>query len=83
MSTTTATSAPPEWRRRPRVAEPGPGSTGIGSVTVERRRERARRRSDAPVAPRRAARPSRHGWQRSGAVIGGVVAAVFLGTLSS
>jgi hypothetical protein len=80
MSTTTATTAPCQSRRRPRLADPDAESTRIGSVMADRRPEPARRASDAPV---RAARPSRQSWQRARAVIGGVAAAVFLGNLSS
>jgi predicted lipid-binding transport protein (Tim44 family) len=80
MSTTTATSAPPRSRRRPGAADPNPDTTRIGSVMLDRRPEPARGASDAP---RPAARPCRHGWQRAGAVIGGVAAVVLLGTLSS
>jgi hypothetical protein len=80
MSTTTAMSRSSRLRRQPWVADPDRSSTPSGSVMVDRRLERPRRASDVLVARRGGARPS---WPRARAVIGGVAAAVFLGTLSS
>jgi hypothetical protein len=80
MSTTTATSTPSRLRRQPWVADPDRSSTRTVSLTVDRQPERPRPASDARVAPSGGARP---GWPRARAVIGGVAAAVFLGTLSS
>jgi hypothetical protein len=83
MSTTTAMSTSSRLRRQPWVADPDRSSTPSGSVMVDRRSERPRRASDVLVARRGGARPSWPGWPRARAVIGGVAAAVFLGTLSS
>jgi hypothetical protein len=83
MSPTTVTSAAPRWRHRSRVRDPDAGAERIGSAGVERRSRPAGGSGDVPAVLTAPAPASGRSWQRARAVIGGVAAVVFLGTLGS